>query len=37
MYEKCNYVNGKIDGLYESWHDNGNMYEKYNYVNGQKC
>jgi antitoxin component YwqK of YwqJK toxin-antitoxin module len=31
--EKITYVNGKRNGLYESWYDNGKLEEKVNYKN----
>lgn len=34
IIEKCNYINGKLDGLYERFYLNGIHYEKTNYKNG---
>lgn len=34
IIEKCNYVNGKLDGLYERFYINGIPYERTNYKDG---
>ena len=36
MIDKCNYVNGKKEGLYEQWHENGQLNIKCHYVNDKK-
>jgi antitoxin component YwqK of YwqJK toxin-antitoxin module len=35
-YNECNYVNSKLDGLYQLWYDNGQKALESNYVNGVK-
>lgn len=32
---RCNYKNGKYDGLCESWHNNGQMRSRGNYKDGK--
>lgn len=32
-YKECNYVDGVLNGLYQTWHANGKIAEKYTYVN----
>jgi len=35
IYEKYNYVNGKLNGEYLEWYDNGEICQKCNYVDGK--
>lgn len=35
LYKKCNYVNGKINGLYESWYENRQQYIMCDVVDGK--
>jgi hypothetical protein len=32
---KCNYKNGKLNGLYQEWHNNGKLWNKCTYLNGE--
>jgi antitoxin component YwqK of YwqJK toxin-antitoxin module len=34
LFEKCNYINGKIHGVYEKYYDNGQLKQITNYDNG---
>jgi antitoxin component YwqK of YwqJK toxin-antitoxin module len=34
-YKECFYQNGKLNGIYTRWFDNGNIAEKYTYKDGK--
>ena len=36
LIEKSNYVNGQLNGPYETWYENGQQWAKSNFVNGKR-
>jgi antitoxin component YwqK of YwqJK toxin-antitoxin module len=36
LYMVCNYVDGKLEGEFKSYHENGQLKEIYNFINGVK-
>ena len=33
--KECTYLSGKLNGSYQSWHDNGQKWEEGSYLNGE--